>query len=77
MMYSVTHRNDLFFLVLDFRCLLIVDYIWIKIFLSIRFSRYTVQETDLILEQVGLSGLEPPTSRLSGVRSNRLSYKPE
>ena len=26
--------------------------------------------------KVGLSGLEPPTSRLSGVRSNRLSYKP-
>ena len=26
---------------------------------------------------VGLSGLEPPTSRLSGVRSNRLSYKPK
>ena len=25
---------------------------------------------------VGLSGLEPPTSRLSGVRSYRLSYKP-
>ena len=25
---------------------------------------------------LGLSGLEPPTSRLSGVRSNRLSYKP-
>ena len=25
---------------------------------------------------VGLSGLEPLTSRLSGVRSNRLSYKP-
>ena len=25
---------------------------------------------------VGSSGLEPPTSRLSGVRSNRLSYKP-
>ena len=29
-----------------------------------------------ILPPVGLSGLEPPTSRLSGVRSNRLSYKP-
>ena len=29
-----------------------------------------------ISSAVGLSGLEPPTSRLSGVRSNRLSYKP-
>ena len=26
---------------------------------------------------MGLGGLEPPTSRLSGVRSNRLSYKPK
>ena len=25
---------------------------------------------------VGLSGLEPPASRLSGVRSNQLSYRP-
>ena len=25
---------------------------------------------------LGSSGLEPPTSRLSGVRSNRLSYEP-
>ena len=29
------------------------------------------------LEMVGLGGLEPPTSRLSGVRSNHLSYKPK
>ena len=29
-----------------------------------------------IVPAMGLSGLEPPTSRLSGVRSNRLSYKP-
>ena len=26
---------------------------------------------------VGLGGLEPPTSPLSGVRSNHLSYRPE
>ena len=26
--------------------------------------------------KMGSSGLEPPTSRLSGVRSNRLSYEP-
>ena len=30
----------------------------------------------LLSDLLGLSGLEPPTSRLSGVRSNRLSYKP-
>ena len=29
-----------------------------------------------LLLLVGLRGLEPPTSRLSGVRSNHLSYKP-
>lgn len=27
-------------------------------------------------EMVGRGGLEPPTSRLSGVRSNHLSYRP-
>ena len=29
-----------------------------------------------VIEVVGLSGLEPPTSPLSGVRSNQLSYRP-
>ena len=36
-------------------------------FFFIQFSRYKL---------VGSSGLEPPTSRLSGVRSNHLSYEP-
>ena len=43
--------------------------------LGIRFSRYGCRFFFLNLP-MGLSGLEPPTSRLSGVRSNRLSYKP-
>ncbi len=30
-----------------------------------------------VLPVVGLGGLEPPTSPLSGVRSNHLSYRPE
>ena len=30
----------------------------------------------LLHRLVGLGGLEPPTSRLSGVRSNLLSYRP-
>ena len=29
------------------------------------------------IEVVGLGGFEPPTSPLSGVRSNQLSYRPK
>ena len=44
-------------------------------FLLVQFSRCDLWEF-LKFPLVGLSGLEPPTSRLSGVRSNLLSYKP-
>ena len=39
-------------------------------------QRKTPQKETDQKKPVGLSGLEPPTSRLSGVRSNLLSYKP-
>ena len=42
-------------------------------FQALRETSYFLSQVSLL---VGLSGLEPPTSRLSGVRSNRLSYKP-
>ena len=46
-----------------------------------QFSRYNQRLNHLTSrpnchKPMGLSGLEPPTSRLSGVRSNQLSYKP-
>jgi hypothetical protein len=37
---------------------------------------FKVQNSSCLAGMVGSSGLEPPTSRLSGVRSNRLSYEP-
>ena len=42
-------------------------------FVFVQFSRCKLLSFRLV---VGLRGLEPPTSRLSGVRSNHLSYKP-
>ena len=41
-----------------------------------RITPYDEAVAPAILSPMGLSGLEPPTSRLSGVRSNQLSYKP-
>ena len=44
-----------------------------------RFSSRSLSTVSAMREPsfMGLSGLEPPTSRLSGVRSNQLSYKPK
>ena len=42
-----------------------------------RVFQYASEEKSSISRKlVGSSGLEPPTSRLSGVRSNHLSYEP-
>ena len=45
-------------------------------FLSMQFSRSSFPMSFFFEELVGSSGLEPPTSRLSGARSNQLSYEP-
>ena len=57
-------------------CLIFDDvYIQLLVCSSVCSFQGTIQFAEL-LQRLGLSGLEPPTSRLSGVRSNRLSYKP-
>ena len=45
-------------------------------FISMSFPRITFFCMQFSRCLVGSSGLGPPTSRLSGVRSNRLSYEP-
>ena len=46
------------------------------IFQAISFSFVSFSFSAKEKEMVGTNGLEPSTSRLSGVRSNHLSYKP-
>ena len=52
--------------------------IFLKLYLCLALLSvlYTMCISSNMSQLVGLGGLEPPTSRLSGVRSNRLSYKP-
>ena len=55
-----------------------LNYLFVSYFTFIRFSMNILVCFKFALRAnlVGLSGLEPPTSRLSGARSNQLSYKP-
>ena len=43
---------------------------------DVLYAVFKVRSAFDIKSAMGLSGLEPPTSRLSGVRSNLLSYNP-
>ena len=46
------------------------NFSWLVVFIQ------TIYYMQFSKNMVGLNGLEPSTSRLSGVRSNQLSYKP-
>ena len=74
------------FLILRFICDLIIRRIFVSSSYAIFNQLFSAQRWTHITSWVmsglrwkrvvGLGGLEPPTSRLSGVRSNHLSYKP-
>ena len=43
---------------------------------QLSYTPIVTSNVTLVIYLVGLNGLEPSTSRLSGVRSNQLSYRP-
>ena len=53
----------------------LLDRVGKRVFLRVTSAKPTITPRNLRC-LVGSSGLEPPTSRLSGVRSNHLSYEP-
>ena len=53
-------------------CPLICSFLTLQIY----FIRFSMNVYSDFCRLVGSSGLEPPTSRLSGARSNHLSYEP-
>ena len=69
-----------------FRCLIFRSSIKVRRFVFLFVGFGNVSSRNIFLQEtvsfgvkeklVGLSGLEPLTSRLSGVRSNQLSYRP-
>ena len=44
---------------------------------DLRLAKPPLSQLSYIPINMGLGGFEPPTSRLSGARSNHLSYKPK
>jgi hypothetical protein len=43
---------------------------------ALSLANLALKTLELVADLVGLGGVEPPTSPLSGVRSNQLSYRP-
>ena len=54
-----------------------VIFLKLYLYLALLSVLYTMCISSNMSQLVGLGGLEPPTSRLSGVRSNHLSYAPK
>ena len=57
------------------KCVLFLSVRFYSFYFFIRFSM-NIFFPKILSSVVGSSGLEPPTSRLSGARSNHLSYEP-
>ena len=66
------HGFTLLYLIRSFRCSIFKVRFYVSIKLALNGFSLSFSEKSL----VGTSGFEPPTSRLSGVRSNHLSYAP-
>ena len=82
-LYSVTNVGFRLFVLQTFiflGCLvsfvLKILYLFLYAIFKVHVRCFCIFYYGLLPKPMGLSGLEPPTSRLSGVRSNRLSYKP-
>ena len=80
---TLNFRKDLdlfdFAIVVTFANLEIFVFFPYYLFVSILFLYSVFKEqvfNTIFIVLVGLGGLEPPTSRLSGARSNHLSYRP-
>ena len=72
-----------FFIISGFHPLFDKEPLLLKLVTSMEFESMNaavkgqcVKPLHQLANMVGLNGLEPSTSRLSGVRSNHLSYKP-
>ena len=74
--HLVAQCAGIFFRTYILSCIYVLCFTFFRFFF-IQFSRYGFSApTSLCSPVVGSNGLEPSTSRLSGVRSNHLSYEP-
>ena len=76
MYWDADCRRDIRFVIISLSALCACTFCFAKSYTLDDYAYTCIFRTKYKKYVVGLSGLEPPTSRLSGVRSNRLSYRP-